>query len=684
MSFPRIAIVGRPNVGKSSLLNMLAKRKVSIVDDVPGVTRDRVTTVVELEGPLKTEPIKRVEVIDTGGYGVYVTEGGRFDDAGEDLTRLTDDIEAQIAAGVDLADLILFVVDSQAGLTAIDESIATMLRERSLGGKGRDRVPVVVVANKVDADNWEPFGFEAAALGFGEPWLVSAKTNFRRRDFVERLFALLPYEVERAGESRERMPEMQLALVGKRNAGKSTFVNALAGETRAIVSEIAGTTRDAIDVRFEMDGRALLAIDTAGVRKKNRFADRVEYWAFDRCQRAIERADVALLLLDATQKISAVDKRLGMYLTERFKPTVIVVTKWDLAEGRPNRKGQPVSIDDYREYFNREMPGLAYAPIVFTAAGDGGRGVREAVEVAFDLFGQAHQRVSTGRLNEFFRDILARRGPSSSLGTKAKILFVTQVTVNPPTIVLVVNKPKLFDERYMRYLMNRIREELPFEEIPVRLLVRERRRAELGDLLSGEHRRQQSATRSIEEGEALLDRQGEEIDPDLEIDEMDVPFDLDEFFSGADDDDDDDDDEGALTPDGWGEDDDDDELAGARVGSSRGGEGGARGGKQGGRKASKKKAGKKKVGKKTGGARAGKKAGGGKGAGRSGSGSGSGGRSGAKGGGGGAVKKQKKSKKATPGGRSGAARSGGAGGSGRTTKKKASGGGGSRGRGRRS
>lgn len=542
MSLPRLAIVGRPNVGKSSLLNMLAKRKVSIVDDVPGVTRDRVTTTVELTGPLKTEKLKLAEVIDTGGYGVYVAEGGRFDDAGEDLSRLTNDIERQIAAAVDLADLILFVVDAQAGLTAIDESIATMIRQRALGGKGKQNIPVIVVANKVDADNWEPFGLEAAALGFGEPWLVSAKTNFRRRDFVERLFQELPYEVQRPGElpEAERPPEMKLALVGKRNAGKSTFVNALAGEDRVIVSEIAGTTRDAIDVRFQLDGRSLLAIDTAGVRKKNRFADRVEYWAFDRCQQAIERSDVALLLLDATQRISAVDKRLGMYLSQRFKPTVIVVTKWDLVEGRPNRKGQPVTIEDYREYFNKEMPGLSFAPIVFAAAADDRRGVREAVEVAFDLFEQAGLRVTTGRLNEFFRDILARRGPSSSLGTKAKILFVTQVTTNPPTIVLVVNKPKLFDERYMRYLMNRIREELPFEEIPVRLLVRERRRAELGDLISGEHRAQQEAYRSIAEGEAILDDGSEEIDPDLDYEDISTTFDLEDFFADIEDDEDED------------------------------------------------------------------------------------------------------------------------------------------------
>ncbi len=510
MPLPRVAIVGRPNVGKSSLLNMLAGEKVSIVDPTPGVTRDRVTTIVELQGPLLTETPKLAEITDTGGYGVYTAEGGRFDDAGEDLQRLTSDIERQIALAVERADLILFVLDAQAGITALDETIARLLRERALGKAGAARIPVVPIANKVDAVKWEAHGLEAAALGFGEPWLVSAKVNYKRRDFRERLFAALP---EAAGD-REAAPEMRLALVGRRNAGKSSFVNALAGEDRVIVSEIAGTTRDAIDVRFELDGRTLVAIDTAGVRKRARFADAVEQYANLRMAASIQRCDVALLLLDATQRISGVDKRLGAQIADAFKPCVIVVSKWDLVEGRKGRSGQPVEPDDYGKYIHEELSGLRHAPIVFTSSTDA-EGLRETIGIAFELFEQARQRVSTGELNRVVRGILEQRGPTSRLGGHAKILYVSQVATEPPTIVLVVNKPELFRGAYERYLLNRLREETPFAEVPIRLLIRERRRAELPELLSGAHRRERRAAEGglIERGP---DDAGDVLDPEAD------------------------------------------------------------------------------------------------------------------------------------------------------------------------
>jgi GTPase len=478
-------------------MNMLAKAKVSIVDSLPGVTRDRVTTVLELEGPLKTEEPRLVEITDTGGYGVYMADGGRFDDAGEDLSRLTGDIERQIAAAVERADLILFVIDAQSGVTALDETVAKLLRERALGNKGargqgkaaQRTVPVQVVANKVDAEKWEAFALEAAGLGFGEPWVVSAKTNFRRRDFSERLFEAVG---ETSPEDRvKHEPEMRIALVGRRNAGKSTFVNALAGEDRVIVSEIAGTTRDSIDVRFEMDGRSLVAIDTAGIRKRAKMDQRVEHFADMRARASIERADVVLLCIDATEKISGVDKRLGRYVADTFKPCLIVVTKWDLAEGRKNRQGQEVSPKDYLKYIQEEIPGLSFAPIVFSSSPDA-VGLKEVVEVAFDLFEQAGERVKTSALNDIMRGILEERGPSSKLGTKVKVLYVAQVAVRPPTIVLVINRPDMFTPEYERYVMNRLRERTPFVEVPVRLLLRERKRAELSDLLSGEHRKQQA------------------------------------------------------------------------------------------------------------------------------------------------------------------------------------------------
>jgi len=471
MSLPRIAIVGRPNVGKSSLLNMIARERVSIVDPTPGVTRDRVSAVVELHGPLRTEPARLVEVVDTGGFGVYTAQGARFNEIGEDLSRLSGPIEAQIEHAVRTSDLILFVTDAQAGVTALDEAFAQALRERVSGAAAK----VVPVANKVDADRWEAHALEASALGFGEPLMVSAQTKNLRRAFLDRLYGLVP----ESAEGRDADPAMRLAIVGKRNAGKSTLVNTLAREERVIVSEIAGTTRDAVDVRFEMDGRTLVAIDTAGLRKRARLPNRVEWFAQQRAVQSIDRADVALLMLDATQRVSKVEKTLSSQIAERYKPCVIVVNKWDLAEGRPGRTGRAVTAEHYRGYLAEALPGVARAPIAFVSALQG-TGVREAVAVAFDLFEQGRQRVPTSRLNDVFEAILAQRGPTSRLGRQAKILYVAQVATSPPTIVLKVNDERLFTPQYERYLLNRLAEMTPFEEVPVRLLIRGRERERPG------------------------------------------------------------------------------------------------------------------------------------------------------------------------------------------------------------
>ncbi|MBL8886028.1 MAG: ribosome biogenesis GTPase Der [Phycisphaerales bacterium] len=509
MPIPRIAIVGRPNAGKSSLMNLIAKSKVSIVDPTPGVTRDRVAAIVDLEGPNGVNsPRKVVEFMDTGGFGVYAAEGERYDEIGSDLATLTRDIETQIATAVEGADLILFAVDAQAGITPHDLQIAKLLREGKLGAAGREgkaakggkskkglkqeegnaaerhqgtegkkskRPPIRIVATKVDGPKWEAHAHELSALGFGDPLMVSSMNNYMRREFLETLYELMP-ENDDSKRPKARA-DMMLAIVGKRNAGKSTLVNTMAGEPRVIVSEIAGTTRDAIDVRFDFDGKTLVAIDTAGVRRKKSFQNMIEHWAMDRAVRAIERADVILLLIDATEKISQVDEQLAALAQKSWKPTIIVVNKWDLAEGQIGRDDKPVTPEKYETYLRKELKGLAFAPIAFIS-GQNNENVRETIELAFELQQQAQERVTTGKLNRLIREIVTRQGPTDTAGTMAKVFFVAQTQTNPPTITIVVNHPELFRPNYQRFLMNRLREETPFVEVPLRIVIRARRQRE--------------------------------------------------------------------------------------------------------------------------------------------------------------------------------------------------------------
>lgn len=472
-------------------MNMLAGRKVSITDDTPGTTRDRVSSQVVLqpEGGATAQRLPIVaEIIDTGGYGVYVAAGRRYDDAGKDLSTLTKDIEGQIAKAVHNADLILFVVDTQAGVTPIDENIARLLRQGGVGAidkKGRTNAPaggkVVMVANKTDGPKWESHAMEAAALGFGEPLMCSAKNNYMRREFSERLFDLIyptAKRLRRESAGKEEVPEMKLAIVGKRNAGKSTLVNTMAGEDRVIVSEIAGTTRDAVDVRFEIEGRKLLAIDTAGLRRKKSFADRIEWWALERMEKAIDRADVALLMIDATEPISHVDHQVAHKLTKTYKPCAIVVNKWDLVRGKPvagGKKGEKVTPEHYEAYLRENLKGLWYAPIAFISAKDGVN-VKETVNLAFEMMAQSSSRVTTGKLNRVSRAIIDSHKPSSKTGLHAKVYYVAQIATSPPTIVLVVNQPVMYTPAYTRFFLNRLREETPFSEVPVRLLIRDRKR----------------------------------------------------------------------------------------------------------------------------------------------------------------------------------------------------------------
>ena len=437
MPLPTVAIVGRPNVGKSSLLNRLVGHRISIVDPTPGVTRDRVSAPWALgEG--------YVELIDTGGMGI------------EDVDQLTEHVENQIAYGMAEADVIVFLVDARQGLAPLDRHVAERLR--------RLAVPVVLAANKVDELDLPAETGELCALGFGEPIRISAHHGIGMAELTAAVAGML-------GDVPAEHPEqavMKLAVVGKRNAGKSTFINALAGEERLIVSETPGTTRDSVDVTVELDGRRFCLIDTAGVRKRRKITGDVEFYSYRRALRSIRRADVVALMIDASVPVGKVDKDLGSRIAEEFKPVLLLVNKWDLAR-------EVADGEDYAEYLGKVFPELSFAPISLTSATEGVN-VRETIGLAEQLYDQSRRRVGTGELNRVVEEILQQRGPSHKSGTKPpKVLYVSQVAATPPTIVCFVNDVRSFDRNYRRYLVNQLRERLPYPEVPIRLLLRSRR-----------------------------------------------------------------------------------------------------------------------------------------------------------------------------------------------------------------
>ena len=456
---PVIAIVGRPNVGKSSLLNALIGKRISIVQDMPGVTRDRVSI------PLRVDD-RYVELMDTGGYG-YV-----------DPDRLTDHIRHQIELAMAQAKLVLFVVDTQDGLTAADQEIASLLRRKS--------IKAVLVANKTDGPKADAALGDFARLGLGTPIGVSA-LNDRNLDQVHDAIRRNVDLSDAPTEVPE--PQMMVAIVGKRNAGKSTLVNAIAevyeghGD-RVIVSEIPGTTRDSVDVRFDKDGKSLVVIDTAGVRKKRHMVtDDVEFYSFHRAERSIRRADVVLMLIDGMEPLSEPDKKLAAYIAEQHKPVVLVVNKWDRVLDDAKRQAAErktgftpdLLMEEFREYIDQELRHLDYAPVAFITAKDGTK-IQALLDLAQRLFKQANERVSTHKLNESVRQILTERRPSTPSGRKARVYYVTQTDVAPPTVVLFVNNQHFIDETYQRFMINRMRELLPYGEVPIKLVVRERER----------------------------------------------------------------------------------------------------------------------------------------------------------------------------------------------------------------
>ena len=448
---PIVAIVGRPNVGKSSLLNRIAGRMISIVDPTPGVTRDRVGVICHHND-------RYFELVDTGGVGIV------------DADNLGDDVQFQIELAIEQASLVLFLADTRQGVMPLDQRVATMLRPVAK--------KVILVANKADTAAQDNLAGELYRLGFGEPLMVSALHGRNMPELLDRITDRLAKlnlgGEEFAGEAAE--PEMKIAIVGKRNAGKSTFINAIAGSPRVITSQVPGTTRDAIDVRFVREGRTFVAIDTAGVRRRQSVKGDIDFYSVARAERSIRRCDVALLMIDATEPVSIVDKQLGRYIIDQFKPVILVINKFDLVKDRAT-SGQ------YAEYLAQVLPGLDFAPVVVTTATEQ-RNVYSVLDLAANLFKQANSRVSTAALNEAVELITGERGPGGAGGRgpnagPVKVFYATQVAIQPPTVVLFVNKLLRVNPSFEKFVINRLRDRLPFKEVPIRLLVRERARRAL-------------------------------------------------------------------------------------------------------------------------------------------------------------------------------------------------------------
>ena len=439
MGKPIVAIVGRPNVGKSTLFNIFANSRISIVEDTPGVTRDRLYADTEW---LDNEFM----MVDTGGIEIMNTD------------KIAVSIRQQAQIAIAEADVILFVCDARAGITHEDAEVAKMLRQ--------SKKPIVLAINKADSPKQEMEIFEFYNLGIGEPIPVSAANHLGLGDLLDAVVEKFP-ETSAYGEDGNE-DEIKVALIGRPNVGKSSIFNTLVGEERSIVSDVAGTTRDAIDTPVIREGQKFLFIDTAGMRRKARIDEPIEKYSIIRSLRAVDRSDVVLMVIDAIDGITEQDKKIAGYAHEAGKGIVLVVNKWDLYD-KDN-----TSTLRYTENLRRELVFMQYAPVVFVSAMTKQR-IHRLPEVIHYVAEQNAMRISTSVLNQVVEDAIAINPPPTEKGQRLKILYATQVKIKPPTFVIFVNDKELMHFSYTRYLENQIRNAFGFKGTSLKFLVRERK-----------------------------------------------------------------------------------------------------------------------------------------------------------------------------------------------------------------
>ena len=453
MPKPVVALVGRPNVGKSTLFNRLCGERLAIVDDTPGTTRDRLFAEAEWSGRV-------FDVVDTGGIDPRAGSHGAPLSVGS--ADFIEEIRAQAEVAVTEADVVLFLVDATSGVTPADKEVAGLLRKAQKVVDGIAHPPILLVVNKSDSDRQREMAHEFYELGLGEPYSISAVHGTGTGDLLDVLLTVLP-QVEQAVED----DSVKIAIVGKPNVGKSSLLNRLVGEERSIVSDIPGTTRDAVDTAITYEGIPVTLIDTAGIRRRGKIDPGVEKFSVVRSMRAIERCDVALLMIDAVEGISAQDTHIAGYVKDEWKSTVVIVNKWDLLE-KDN-----FTMQQFTERIRNELNFMDYVPLLFISAKTGQR-VDQVLPLALRVQEERLARINTGALNRILQSAQDLHAPTSRTGSSIRLYYGTQVRSDPPTFMIYCNNPRLAHFTYIRFLENQIRKEYPFTGTPIRIVLKPR------------------------------------------------------------------------------------------------------------------------------------------------------------------------------------------------------------------